>query len=232
MGNTKNKNAQKKSGAVIKQFINKKTIIIAVSVILLACILIFVILSSNDYCKYAKSRDVSERDIHYVEMSVSGYGKIIILLDATTAPITVDNFLTLVNKGFYDGLTFHRVMEDFMIQGGDPNANGSGGSDDEIIGEFELNGTPNDISHIRGVISMARSDYYNSASSQFFICNADSTFLDGSYAAFGYVVKGMKVVDNITRSTVRFANASSGGIANKKNQAVIEYIKVLENYNQ
>ena len=122
----------------------------------------------------------------------------VVLLDATTAPITVANFLKLVNKGFYNGLTFHRVISNFMIQGGDPKANGTGGSDEDIFGEFLYNGHSNNISHRRGVISMARGDNYNSASSQFFICNADSQYsLDGKYAAFGYVVEGMSVVDAI-----------------------------------
>ena len=132
------------------------------------------------------------------EITVKDYGKITLLLDADTAPITVNNFVKLVNEGFYDGLTFHRIREGFMIQGGDPQGNGSGGADENIKGEFAANGVENNISHKRGVISMARAAYsYDSASSQFFIVHKDSTFLDGQYAAFGHVTEGMDVVDKI-----------------------------------
>lgn len=113
------------------------------------------------------------------------------------APITVANFRELVKKGFYDGLIFHRVISGFMIQGGDPTGTGMGGSDKNIKGEFAANGVKNGISHKRGVISMARSQNLNSASSQFFIMHADGPFLDGQYAAFGKVVEGIEVVDAI-----------------------------------
>ena len=113
------------------------------------------------------------------------------------APITVENFLKLVGEGFYDGLIFHRVINGFMIQGGDPEGTGSGGSKEKIKGEFKANGVPNDIRHVRGVISMARTKLPNSASSQFFIVHEDSTYLDGQYAAFGKVVEGMETVDEI-----------------------------------
>ena len=182
-------------------------------------------------CEYLTSRDISQREVYYVEICVKNYGKMVVLLDRTTAPKTVDNFIGLVEDGFYDGLTFHRVLENFMIQGGDPEATGLGGSPNKIYGEFLNNGWYNDLSHKRGVISMARSTSYNSASSQFFICNADSTGLDGQYAAFGYVVKGMSVVDEITEKTAQFGYDNDGAIENKKNQAVIKYIKVLDNYN-
>ncbi|MCI5579479.1 MAG: peptidylprolyl isomerase [Oscillospiraceae bacterium] len=113
------------------------------------------------------------------------------------APITVDNFLKLVNEGFYDGLIFHRVIKDFMIQGGDPEGTGMGGAKEKIKGEFSANGVPNDVKHVRGVISMARAMNPNSASSQFFIVHKDAPHLDGQYAAFGKVVEGMDVVDEI-----------------------------------
>ena len=180
-------------------------------------------------CEYASTRSTEGRDIHYVEMCVKYYGKLVILLDATTAPKTVANFLGLVEEGFYDGLTFHRVISDFMIQGGDPEANGSGGLDTKLEGEFLLNGYYNDIEHLRGVISMARSNDLNSASCQFFICNADSPHLDYYYAAFGYVVEGMSVVDEITAETASLGD-SNGLISDKRDQAEIKYIKVLENY--
>jgi len=180
---------------------------------------------------YADSRDISGRDISYVEIKVKGYGKITVLLDATTAPITVENFLSLVNSGFYDGLTFHRVMTGFMIQGGDPKADGTGGSGTQIKGEFSANGWTNDISHKRGVISMARrGDSMDSATSQFFICNADAeSSLDGQYAAFGYVISGMNIVDEITELTLPYTNPyKSYTITDKAKQAVIESIKVVE----
>lgn len=167
---------------------------------------------------------------YYVEISVVDYGKIILKLDAETAPRTVKNFVNLVNDGFYDGLTFHRVIYNFMIQGGDPNADGTGSSKKKIVGEFANNGYVNNISHKRGVISMARGDDMNSASCQFFICNADSPHLDGNYAAFGYVIEGMEVVDKITVRTMFYAQ--DGVIKNKEYQAKIEYIKVLENYQE
>ncbi len=113
------------------------------------------------------------------------------------APITVENFLKLVKEGFYDGLIFHRVIKDFMIQGGDPQGTGMGGAKDKIKGEFRMNGVPNDLKHERGVISMARAQNPNSASSQFFIVHKDSFFLDGQYAAFGRVIDGMDAVDEI-----------------------------------
>ena len=124
-------------------------------------------------------------------------GVITLELDATAAPITVANFEKLVKEGFYDGLIFHRVIAGFMIQGGDPTGTGMGGSEETIKGEFAINGVNNPIRHERGVISMARTQVPDSASSQFFICHADAFFLDGQYAAFGKVVDGMDVVDRI-----------------------------------
>ena len=124
-------------------------------------------------------------------------GIIKIELDPANAPITCANFEKLVGEGFYDGLIFHRVIAGFMIQGGDPQGTGMGGAKENIKGEFRANGVENPISHKRGVISMARAQNYNSASSQFFICHADSAFLDGQYAAFGKVVEGMDAVDEI-----------------------------------
>lgn len=132
---------------------------------------------------------------HHATIEVEGYGAIKLELDADVAPVTVANFAKLAGEGLYDGLTFHRIIEGFMVQGGDPNGNGTGGSDEKIVGEFSDNGRPNSISHVRGTISMARSQAYNSASSQFFIMQADTPSLDGQYAAFGHVTEGMDVVD-------------------------------------
>ena len=141
------------------------------------------------------------------------------------APTSVNNFVNLVQKGFYDGLIFHRVIAGFMIQGGDPNANGTGGSDKTIKGEFKDNGVKNNIKHKRGVISMARSSDYDSASSQFFIMQEDNDSLDGQYAAFGHVTKGMKIVDKICEDADPMDD--NGTIAESK-QPVIKTIKVSE----
>ena len=132
-----------------------------------------------------------------VQIEMENGGIIRIELDASAAPLTVANFEKLVRQGFYDGLIFHRVISGFMIQGGDPLGSGYGGSKENVKGEFLANGVPNPISHKRGVISMARSQDPNSASSQFFIMHEDGTFLDGQYAAFGRVIEGMDVVDEI-----------------------------------
>lgn len=134
---------------------------------------------------------------HHAEIEIQDYGTITVELDGDAAPITVQNFMDLANAGFYDGLTFHRIISGFMMQGGDPNGNGTGGSENTIKGEFSSNGVENTLSHTRGAISMARSQNPDSASSQFFICHADSTFLDGQYACFGYVTDGMDVVDAV-----------------------------------
>ena len=169
----------------------------------------------------------NEENVHYVAMTVERCEPIILYLDANEAPVTVENFLMLAEKGFYDGLTFHRVMEKFMIQGGDPKGDGTGGSPDTIFGEFWENYYPfNDISHIRGVISMARSSDMDSASSQFFICNADSTFLDDKYASFGFVICGMSIVDYITEKTAMYGD-SNGGISDKSKQIKIESVKEI-----
>ena len=147
--------------------------------------------------KEPESKTTDTKGKHHAKIKVKDYGTIEVELDGDTAPITVANFIKLVNEKFYDGLTFHRIMSGFMIQGGDPLGNGTGGSDETIKGEFSSNGVENNISHKRGVISMARSSDPDSASSQFFIMHQDSTYLDGEYAAFGKVTKGMKVVDKI-----------------------------------
>lgn len=130
-------------------------------------------------------------------ISIENYGDISIELDHSAAPITVENFVDLASDGFYDGLTFHRIIKDFMMQGGDPKGNGTGGSDNTIKGEFSANGVDNKLSHTRGAVSMARANDFNSASSQFFIVHEDSLFLDGQYAVFGYVSEGMDIVDAI-----------------------------------
>ena len=150
----------------------------------------------------AAAGTLDESLIYYADIVIEDYGTITVELDQASAPITVANFVELAESGFYDGLTFHRIDEGFMIQGGDPNGDGTGGSDETIVGEFPDNGYDNTLSHIRGAISMARSNDYDSASSQFFIVHEDSEFLDGQYAAFGYVTEGMDVVDAICKAAV------------------------------
>ena len=162
---------------------------------------------------------------HHAEMVIKDYGTIALELDADVAPITVENFAQLVNEGFYNGLTFHRIISGFMIQGGDPQGTGMGGSDKEIKGEFAANGVKNNISHTRGVISMARATAYDSASSQFFIVHQDSKFLDGNYAGFGRVTSGIEIVDKICADTKVEDN---NGTVLKANQPIIEKITMID----
>ena len=162
---------------------------------------------------------------HHAEMVIKDYGTIALELDADVAPITVENFTQLVNEGFYNGLTFHRIISGFMIQGGDPQGTGMGGSDKEIKGEFAANGVKNNISHTRGVISMARATAYDSASSQFFIVHQDSKFLDGNYAGFGRVTSGIEIVDKICADTKVEDN---NGTVLKANQPIIEKITMID----
>ena len=163
--------------------------------------------------------------LHHAELAVRGYGTIVLELDADAAPITVANFLKLAESGFYDGLTFHRIMDGFMIQGGDPDGDGFGGSEETIKGEFAQNGVDNPISHVKGVISMARANDPNSASSQFFITVADATFLDGAYAAFGHVTEGMEIAEQIAKDAEPIDNT---GTVPRGQQPVIESITVVD----
>ena len=163
--------------------------------------------------------------LHHVTIDVKDYGTISLELDADTAPISVTNFINLAKDGFYDGLTFHRIISGFMIQGGDPKGNGTGGFDQTIKGEFSENGVENDISHVRGTISMARANDPDSASSQFFIVHEDSTFLDGQYAAFGHVTNGMDVVDAICENTPVQDN---NGTVKADDQPVITSVTVID----
>ncbi|NLW69816.1 MAG: peptidylprolyl isomerase [Eubacteriaceae bacterium] len=159
----------------------------------------------------------------YADIEITGYGKITIELDKSAAPITVENFVSLAENGFYDGLTFHRIMKGFMIQGGDPLGTGYGGSEKTIIGEFSANGYDNPLSHTRGTVSMARSKAYNSASSQFFIVHEDTLSLDGDYAAFGKVTEGMEVVDKICAEAEPI---DGNGTIPAQEQPVIKSIKI------
>lgn len=162
---------------------------------------------------------------HHIKITVENYGDILLELDSEQAPLTVENFIKLAESGFYNGLTFHRIIDGFMIQGGDPLGNGTGGSEQTIKGEFRENGVDNTISHKKGVISMARSADPDSASSQFFITVADSEFLDGQYAAFGYVTEGQDVCDKIAADAEPTDN---NGTIPKEKQPVITKIEVID----
>ena len=195
-------------------------------------LLLFAAGCSQDYEAGRAKQEVEQEDYSSGEtpvgsytavIEVEDYGTITVALDETAAPETVKNFVSLAQDGFYDGLTFHRIISGFMIQGGDPNGDGTGGSEQTIKGEFSENGVDNNLSHTRGAISMARSDEYDSASSQFFIVHEDSTYLDGSYACFGYVTEGMDVVDAICADAQPMDN--NGSIAADK-QPIILSIKV------
>jgi len=149
---------------------------------------------------YIKTNEITD----LVKIEMQSGSSLVLKLDGKSAPITVANFKKLVKEGFYNGLIFHRVIAGFMVQGGDPTGTGMSGSKETIKGEFRMNGVPNPISHKRGVISMARTNVPDSASSQFFICHADATFLDGQYAAFGEVIEGIETVDEIAAAPTDF----------------------------
>lgn len=206
MGQAKSKKNQKKAKKPLWPWLTAAGVCVAV----LAGVLIWALTSGGK---------------HHVAITVRDYGTITVELDADAAPITVQNFLDLADSGFYDGLTFHRIIEGFMIQGGDPEGTGMGGSDKTIKGEFSANGVENPLSHTRGAISMARSSAMDSASSQFFIVQKDSTFLDGQYACFGYVTDGMDVVDAIAADA---QPTDDNGTIPADQQPVIESVKVLD----
>ncbi len=158
-----------------------------------------------------------------VDIEVKDYGTITLEVYPQAAPLTAANFLELAESGFYDGLTFHRIMDGFMIQGGDPEGSGFGGSGKTIKGEFAKNGFDNPLSHVRGTVSMARSNEPDSASSQFFICVGDPIYLDGNYAAFGSVIEGMDIVDRIAKDARPIDN---NGTIRREEQPVMQSVKV------
>ena len=209
--------------------INKRNKVIAViAVLLVAGAALFAVLNGGGQPAVQYGGEAVPQEFkatHNVTIEVADYGTITGELYGEVAPITVENFVKLANEGFYDGLTFHRIISGFMIQGGDPKGNGTGGSDETIKGEFSLNGVSNPIAHNRGVISMARSSAYNSASSQFFIMHEAAPHLDGSYAAFGCVVEGIEVVDAICAGTPVL---DGNGTVAKANQPKILSVKVTE----
>lgn len=200
-----------------------------ISIVLLVFIMAVSLVACSNENKDTFNHQETQEELlsgkHHIVISVRDYGDISVELDADTAPITVTNFVSLVKDGFYNGLTFHRIISGFMIQGGDPLGDGTGGSDNKIKGEFADNGIENNLSHKRGAISMARSSNNNSASSQFFIVHKDSTYLDGKYACFGYVTDGMEIVDKICKD---IKPVDDNGKVNKENQPVIEKITCID----
>lgn len=207
----------------IKSLSIKTLSIMIVALLALSCV--FLGGCGNDSSSSNSSKAQKTDNAVTAVIDVKDYGKITVALFPDDAPITVENFVKLAKDGFYDGLTFHRIISGFMIQGGDPLGNGTGGSDENIKGEFTANGVENPLSHTRGAISMARSQDFDSASSQFFIVHKDSTFLDGQYAAFGYVTEGMEIVDKICADT---PVTDSNGTVEKANQPVINSITIEE----
>lgn len=218
--------------------LDKRNMIIGiVAVILVAAVALFLILGGKDEPAQntnpttltesapSAANEIEAKATHNVTIEIENYGTITAELYGEVAPITVENFVKLAGEGFYDGLTFHRIIDGFMIQGGDPRGNGTGGSDQNIKGEFAANGVNNPITHQRGVLSMARSSAYDSASSQFFIMHQVSPWLDGQYAAFGCVLEGMDVVDAICANT---PVTDGNGTVAKANQPKITSIKVTE----
>ena len=211
-----------------KDKLDKRNKLIAIGGVLLAAIVALIVLLSGGKEDAWPGKQPTAADLvatDYIQIEVADYGTITAELYGKAAPITVANFLKLVNEGFYDGLTFHRIISGFMVQGGDPKGNGTGGSDEEIRGEFASNGWNNPLAHERGVLSMARSNAPDSASSQFFIMHEAAPHLDGSYAAFGRVLTGMEVVDALCANTP--VTDGNGSVA-RANQPVITSIRVIE----
>ena len=196
----------------------KKRILLGVVLAACVCVVCAIVL-----VRMNRQGESSSASAYTADIVVKDYGTITVELDGEAAPKTVENFVSLAESGFYDGLTFHRIMDGFMIQGGDPNGDGTGGSGETITGEFSANGYDNPLSHTRGTISMARSSDYDSASSQFFIMQEDTTSLDGQYAAFGHVTSGMEVVDAICEDA---QPTDDNGTIPADQQPVIETITV------
>ena len=200
----------------------------AVCVIALAVTLILTIggSSAQEPAEEPESTAALTQELHHCQIEIADYGTITLELNATAAPITVNNFIKLANEGFYNGLTFHRIMAGFMMQGGDPNGNGTGGSGETIKGEFSANGVENPLRHTRGAISMGRTSFdMDSASSQFFIVHQTSPHLDGQYACFGYVTDGMDVVDAVCEAAQPIDN---NGTIPADQQPVIESVVITD----
>ena len=221
----------------LKKEKRQKKIIITVTAVLLAlavicgCVALGIsVFGPSGHCEAYIDREYNPDDVTFVEVKVKGYmHPIVLLIDESIAPITAKNFVSLVEKGYYNGLDFHRIIKGFMIQGGDDSHLPADQQAASIKGEFKSNGYDNPILHKRGVISMARATDPNSASSGFFICDADAPHLDGDYAAFGYVVSGMKTVDAIADYAVGKTDGN-GNLNSGVKQPVIEYMKILKDY--
>lgn len=203
---------------------NRKMLIaiVAVVVLLIAAVAVYMLTAGKNNGAPAADAMVPT---DYIQIDIENYGSITAQLYGNAAPATVANFMKLVDEGFYDGLTFHRIISGFMIQGGDPLGTGMGGSPEKIKGEFSANGFTNNIAHERGVLSMARSQAYDSASSQFFIMHQKASHLDGQYAAFGSVISGIEIVDAICDNT---PVADGNGTVLAANQPVITKISRIE----
>ncbi len=196
-----------------------KRTLIEIGIGLLILILVFAIPSCSS-TRYEKK----QIGIHHAEIEVENYGTIKLELDGDTAPVTVQNFMDLARSGFYNGSTFHRIIEDFMVQGGRAPSGWTGEAPKSILGEFSANGQGNSIKHTRGTISMARTqNNYNSASSEFFICQVDYPSLNGQYAAFGHVTEGIEIVDALAQ-----VPSGENGAVDPENQPVIKEIRIID----
>ena len=212
--------ARRKAEQARRAKVRRQKRILAAAVLVVIAAVAAVLIWNNQ-----KKKEEASAGDYTAEIAVKDYGTITVELDVDAAPETVKNFVSLAESGFYDGLTFHRIIDGFMIQGGDPNGDGTGGSEETIPGEFSANGFDNPLSHTRGTISMARSQDYDSASSQFFIMQEDTPSLDGQYAAFGHVTSGMEVVDAICEDAV---NGDANGVLPAEDQPVIESITITD----
>lgn len=212
--------ARRKAEQARRAKVRRQKRILAAAVLVVIAAVAAVLIWNNQ-----KKKEEASAGDYTAEIAVKDYGTITVELDGDAAPETVKNFVSLAESGFYDGLTFHRIIDGFMIQGGDPNGDGTGGSEETIPGEFSANGFDNPLSHTRGTISMARSQDYDSASSQFFIMQEDTPSLDGQYAAFGHVTSGMEVVDAICEDAV---NGNANGVLPAEDQPVIESITITD----
>lgn len=212
--------ARRKTEQARRAKVRRQKRILAAAVLVVIAAVAAVLIWNNQ-----KKKEEASAGDYTAEIAVKDYGTITVELDGDAAPETVKNFVSLAESGFYDGLTFHRIIDGFMIQGGDPNGDGTGGSEETIPGEFSANGFDNPLSHTRGTISMARSQDYDSASSQFFIMQEDTPSLDGQYAAFGHVTSGMEVVDAICEDAV---NGDANGVLPAEDQPVIESITITD----
>lgn len=197
-----------------------KTVKLGITVVAIACAAVALY-----FISISRPADLVVED-YFADMVIKDYGTVTLELDGTAAPITVQNFVKLAESGFYDGLTFHRIIKDFMAQGGSPDSSGAGGTLTAIEGEFSSNGIENPLKHTRGAISMARTQYdKNSASSQFFIVHQDSPHLDGNYACFGYVVSGIEVIDAICADAEPI---DDNGTIFPSDQPVIESVTIYQ----